>query len=190
MSLTPLIGLCAALLTLGGTGLLHASWRSLIRENRKLLVFSGWLMLLLALVLWIEATGPEFGTVLGLSVPALAAWILVTTTADTSKRTAQRRPRNDDGGNSVLDSTGTRWSRHLLLFVLTVLLAAIASTLLTAAIADLLPWSELNRTVFVGFVMPCVWGLLAYWICATQRLQRTLLINAVVSVAAALLLFL
>lgn len=189
MMLPSLLATCAGLLTLGGVGLLHASWRSLFPDHRKLLVFNGWLMLLLALVLWIESSGAEFGTVLGLCVPALAAWLLTVSTARTRQRKA-RRPRDESGTGSALDDKRLSRRRHLLLFVLSVPVAAVAATLLTVALAELLPGSELGRTVLVGFVMPPLWGLLAWWFCATPTITRTLLKVGVPSLAAALFLFL
>lgn len=188
MTLVPILGLGAALLTLGGTGLLHASWRSVLPGHRGRLVLCGWLLLLLALMLWIEATGPEFGTVAGLTVPALSAWLLAGSTAET-REPKRARARHAGKESSALDAAGSDWRHHLLLFVLAVPFAALAASVISVALAELLPWSELNRTALVGFVMPPLWGLLACWLCATTQLLRCVILLLVAATASALYLF-
>lgn len=175
----------ALLLSLGGTGLLHASWRD--RVPRGLALSGAWLGLVAALVAWIVAYGAEFGTVLGLAVPGLFAWGFTLATMQQHQRKATRR---QTANHSPLDgATGSSWLQHLLLFVLTVPVAGFCSAVICIAFADLLPFSELNRTVLSVFLTIFVWGCLAWWLCATQGLRVALLWLGLVTVLAAILLY-
>src|SRR5690606_35696273 len=114
--------------TLGGTGLLFLSWRRALGELPPL-CWAGWGLLLLALYLWVAGHGAEVGLLLGLFVPALAAWVLVAWQTGREQARGRRRGREANAGaadspaGSKSRPTGRAWLRHLGLFLLCVPLA-------------------------------------------------------------------
>ena len=158
--------LMAAVLAAGGVALIFASWRRWIGGHRHAALF-GWLALALSGVSWMLATGAEFGVTLALLVPSVVAWLLVFA----NRQRRQGRRRDDPALDKPMRPT-TVWSRHLLLFLVVVPFAAVASTLVSVAVSMLLPWQPVNAMLLVVIVMPVLWGGVAYWACADNRLLR------------------
>jgi len=167
---------------LGGLGLIFASWRRWVPVALNAAsAAAGWLVLLLSGWLWIVSTGAEFGVLLAFLVPSLLAWMLVLV----NRQHRQRRDRAEPP--ALKPNAGERsWVRHLVLFVVVVPLAAVASALVTVALSLLLPWREVDAMVMVLVIMPILWGSAAYWACADSRLVRpaaALLAGSLVSAA-------
>ena len=188
--------LLALLLAAAGIGALYAVWRKRLRQ-RAAAHWGGWGLLTASLYFWVLGTGLEFGLVLGSLVPALAAWSLVWFNADLpkggerSKQAAARKEPEVIAGPTA-GSALRRWSpwlRHGVLFILAVPFAAVVTAVVTIAISDLLPWSQLNRDVLVSVLMPVLWGVAAAWLCADEKLLRPLLVLAVSGLLSAIAVF-
>lgn len=154
--------------TVSGAGVLYAAWRKRF-AGKTFALWGGWVLLLLAMFAWTRATGAEFGVVLGLTAPAMAAWLFVLAGA------MRRRPYRAHGRireTPPAPVSSRRWLHHVLLLVLAAPLAAASATLLALALSALLPWSELNRTVAAVFLMPVLWGAAAAWVCGDRKTGR------------------
>lgn len=179
--------------TLGGTGLLFLSWRRVLGE-RPPLRWAGWGLLLLALYLWVAGHGAEVGLLLGLFVPALAAWALVAWQTGREQARGRRRGRESDAGaadspaGSKSRPAGRAWLRHLGLFLLCVPLAFGSTTLLSLLLAAWLPWGQIGQLAFATYLMPALWGAAAYWGCADPKPLRPTLVLLLAGLAAGLLL--
>lgn len=183
---TWLLGLSASVLSLAGIAGLFHSWRQ--RSPKALWARrSGWVLLALSVVLWVWAHNPEFGVTFGLFVPALGAWLIIAASADSrpSNGGAQTQPKQ----RLKLPGLGP-FAKQLLIFVLAIPLAAVATALVSIAVTDWLPWQRVNSLPLGILLMPVLWGLASYWVCADQRLFRPTLTLIIAGLIAAAYLFL
>lgn len=177
--------LLAALMTLAGAGLLYAAWLGRM-WNGAVAVAGGWLILLMALAPWVQALGVEFGVVVGLLAPSLAAWVWVTW---------QGRQRGEPARSDQRPWQTGRWpgagaaGRQVVRFMVVVPAAGLAATWITITMGSLLPWSEMSRLAAIVILMPVVWGLLAAWLVSATRWQRPVLFTAAAGAASALALY-
>lgn len=185
----------ASLLTLTGLALIYSRWQG--NFARKVLpLWAGWSLVGIAVVPWTLATGIEAGIVLSLMVPTLFAWLLVAGNSEVRARKLTRTGNSNSNGAGSDDHLGVNlrhlppWQRNGTLLLLTVPLAALSATFTSVAFTNLLPFSELNRMALSIFLMPVVWGALAFWQCADPRWQRPALVMLAAAGVSAVLLFL
>lgn len=149
-----------------GVALLYAAWRNIPR-HKTVVVWIAWFFVAVSIALWVSATGPEFGPVIALLVMPMVAWVFVG---------ANRHLRNNAGRRQEparpelprLRAMG----RHAAIFVVSVPLAACASTLLVLGGTLYLPWEEVDRLALAVLLIPFVWGLFSFWATADPRLAR------------------
>lgn len=170
----------AVIAALAGLALLFGAWRRRIAP-RRLAVSGGWALLVLSGAFWVAGTGAEFGISLVLLATSAVAWLFVAANR-------QQRERRDRGEPSPPKPVAERRSlaRHLILFLLVVPLAAVASTLVSVALSMALPVPTVDAMVAVLVLVPILWGCAAYWTLADSRLVRpaaAMLLGAVVSAA-------
>jgi hypothetical protein len=167
-----------------GVALLYASWRTRV-QRKAVTLWSAWLLIAASLVLWRLATGPEFGPVIALLVLPMIAWLFVA---------ANRHVRSNSGRQqepAPLNLPRLRaLGRHTAIFLVSVPLAACASTLLVLGGTLYLPWQEIDRLALAVVLIPFVWGLCSFWAAADPRLSRPALGLAVGGSLGGLLLFL
>ena len=157
-------------LGIAGVGCLYGSWRDLLSASLRP-AWVGWLLLVAAGYFAVRASGAEFGSTFIFLAPALVAWLLVA--ANTELREAKARKRkNAERAEPTAAVGGRTLTRHLLLFVITVPLSAVAATLFSVALARTLPWSDLSEMAFALTIMPFAWGCAAYWAVADSKLAR------------------
>jgi hypothetical protein len=164
-----------------GTALLYRSWRRSL-PNRALTISIGWMFLFGSLPLWVYAAGSEFGSVFAIIAVPFAAWLFVGIGLQARDRVAVALPRRRLHGPSL-----RAMIRQLGLFAATVPLAGAASSMVSAALVRWLPGLEVDRMAFAVLIMPVVWGLLAFWICAAERRLRTISLIAGLGIVSALL---
>lgn len=153
-----------------GVGCLYGSWKDRLPAQLRPTLL-GWLLLIVAGVFAIRASGAEFGTTLIFTAPALVAWLLVASNLEL--RQAKARKRKIPEKVEPVDTSGTRTlSRHLLLFVLTVPVSAAVAIFFSVALARILPFSYLSHIAFAVLFMPFLWGCAAYWVLADSKLAR------------------
>lgn len=191
-----LIYLPAMLTTAAGVGLLYLSWCS----NTAVFPWSrigGWLLLFVAMVLWMAAGGIEAGMVIGVCLPGILALLLVVWHQQAEP--VKRGRRNKEGGaeKSVLarqsgsQTPGTAVvTRNVAMFLLTVPFAAMTTVLVMMAVSMLLPWSELSRIVLLVIAAPALWGVMAAWLCSDDRLWRPVLAILFATMSSVPLMFL
>lgn len=164
-----LVPSAAMLVSLSGIGLLYACWRGLLRRRplRVIALGGGWALQLVALALWTQAMGAEIGVSLGLLAMAPLAWLPVAVGASNGPANvllqppvALRRP--------ALPALVRQTVRALAVLAL----AGAAAALAAVAVTGLLPWQAANRFALAILLVPVLWGLGAYWICADIRWWR------------------
>ena len=159
----------AVLCNAAGVGSLYASWRQY--WPRRLALPAGWLLLGLSSIFWLRAAGAEFGTVYALLCTGCCAWLAVALNYETRRRwPRQARPRLQQVLPVLPDSHGL-W-RHLALFLGVVPLAGYATILLSVTLAHLLPWADADALVAGILLMPVLWGLASFWLCADSQPLR------------------
>ncbi|MQA92357.1 MAG: hypothetical protein GEU90_19375 [Gemmatimonas sp.] len=161
--------------TISGVALLYRSWTRR-PDGARAVAAVGWLLLGATAVPWFALDGWEFGAIYAITVPSLAAGLILWLVADRRRRRAEPLPRWSvaaPGWPAVRKVMGT--------FLLVVPFGAVASTVVTGAAGLLLPISELNQLVFIVCVMPIVWGLFAYRMLAAPSRRRSVLSLAALS---------
>lgn len=170
----------ALVVALAGLGCLFGAWQRRIPARwRPVLV--GWTLLALSGWFWVVGIGAEFGVSLVLLVTSLVAWIYVVA----NRQRRERRTPADAGAPKPV-AEPRRLVDHVVLFVLVVPLAAVASALVSVALSLALPVSEIDAMVTVLVVMPVLWGCAAYWAVADSRVLRpaaAMVLGAAVSAA-------
>lgn len=178
--LTMFLGIAAAGL---GVALLYASWRKRVRRKTPVL-WTAWLFVAASVLFWVRVAGGELGPVIAMLVLPVIAWTFVA---------ANRHVRGNPGRRQEparLDLPGLRAvGRHAAIFLVSVPLAASASTLLVLGGTAYLPWKEVDRLALAVLLIPFVWGLFSFWATADPRLSRPALSLAVGGSLGGILLF-
>ena len=128
------------------------------------------------------AAGGEFGAVLTIVAVPFAAWLLIGVGREsrpTGNTTLARHRLRGPTLKQLLAHTGV--------FAAVVPLAGGVSSLMAAALVRWLPGLEVDRMAFAVLIMPLIWGLLAFWICAGQRRLRTVSLIAGLGIISGLL---
>lgn len=163
-----------------GLGLLYGAWqRRVPRRWRPVPV--GWALLLVSAWFWVNGTGAEFGVSLLLLATSVVAWGFVIA----NRQYRERRPRADSTAPKA-PADARSLAAHVLLFLLTVPLAAVTATLVAVALSLALPWSRVDAMVTVLVLIPILWGCAAYWVVADSRPLRpaaAMLLGAALSTA-------
>lgn len=175
----------ALLMTVAGIGCLFSSWRRLPVAQGRHAAAIGWLLLLLAVPLWNQALGVEFG----ISYALLCTGLLAFAAALLNHELRQGRQRTVASGTLQLPA-GATLGRHLLLFLLAIPLAGVVSAFSTTAIMLMLPVQTGNALVATLLLLPLVWGGAACWVCADPKLHRPTLTLLALLVASSLMLYL
>lgn len=147
-------------------GILYARWRKWTKFRGVLVVVSGALATV-SLILWIEIGGPEYGSAYAVLNIVIAAWFFVLANVELRRNKGQQQARTAAGFPDI-----RAMAHHVAIFLVAVPLAAIASTLISIAVSSLLPWNDIDRSVFPLFAMPVLWGCVAFWSCADPKLWR------------------
>jgi hypothetical protein len=161
-------GILALSIGTAGIGLLYASWLGRL-SSRAIATATGWMLLALSMYVWARSAGVEFGSVFGLIIPALLAWALILSSID-------RRNRRARDERIVINAWPTFPAvlRNLGMFVVTVPLLGAVSAVCSVAFATLIPIGDIDRIVLAVFLMPVLWGALAFWACADSKPRRPL----------------
>ncbi len=152
--------------------------------GRRPAVAAGWLLLAISTVFWGLAAGAEFGIPYALLFVPLLAWIAVLINLE-----VRFKKHKEQAAGTIVWPRGHTITQNLLLFLMSVPLAAVAATLVSVTLVRLLPWQELNQFVLAAFLMPVLWGCAAYWVCADSRMLRPALALAAAGGVSALILY-
>lgn len=200
----------ALVVTALGLTLLYASWRSRWRRDRRLVaVLSGWLLLVvIAMSCWVKAAGVEFGVSVSLMVPTCIVLLLLTcewrrtggARAGGQKtqrkdppiqRAAARMPVGTPGPTGAVDSGALlRWLGNFGRFILVVPVSALNAMLISAALSLILPFGTINDMLAAVFVVPVLWGVMAYWLLADPRGLRPIAATLAAALVSSTVLFL
>lgn len=143
---------------------LFCSWKG---ASKGWLMASGWLLSLLSLWAWVLASGAEFGVTLTFLVVPLIAWLIALFNADVR----QQRTQTYSQGALATPRMQTLLY-HFGLFVLAVPLAGAAAVFTTIAFTLSLPVAKVNAVITAVILIPILWGLASYWVCAARKPHR------------------
>lgn len=158
------------------------SWKG---SSKSWLMASGWVFASLSLWAWVMASGAEFGVTLAFLVLPLIAWAMMLFNADVR----QQRLQTYRQGALTAPRVQTLLYQ-VLLFILVVPVAGAAAVFTTTAFTLLLPVAKVNAVVTAVILIPIVWGLAAYWVCAARKLHGPAIWLLVVTGGCAGLLYL
>lgn len=139
------------------------SWKG---SSKSWLMASGWVFASLSLWAWVMASGAEFGVTLAFLVLPVIAWAMMLFNADV------RQQRLQAYRQGALTAPRVQTLLYqVLLFILVVPVAGAAAVFTTTAFTLLLPVAKVNAVVTAVILIPIVWGLAAYWVCAARKLH-------------------
>ncbi len=144
----------------------------------------GWGLITASLFLWVPISGREFAVVYAFLILPMVAWVFVV--ADPKKGNGRTLSRTRKSVARLRSGVALHQSS---LFFAAVPLAAFTSTLVALETATWLPWSEVDQLVTGVLVMPVIWGLLSYWVCATSKPSRPTVAMMAAASFSALFLF-
>lgn len=147
-------------------GILYIRWRKWLAFKHVLIVAVG-ILTVASVIFWVKVGGTEFGPAYAVINIAIVAWFFVLANAEVR----QNKGRQQYFTAAKLPDIRSI-ARHGAIFLAAVPLAAVSSTLVSIAISGLLPWNEIDRTVFPLFATPVIWGCAAFWTCADPKLWR------------------
>ncbi len=179
---SPLLALVCLLLSSSGVGCLYFSWRRKLSSG--LWVSLGWLLLATSLLSWSQLLGVEFGVSYALLVLSLVAWLLALASLDRSRVNRQQLT-----SHPLSRPTWRTLGKHSGLMLLTVGVAGSSAALVSVGLLRLLPMQPVNTIVVAVLLLPLLWGLLAYWFCATEHLLKPTLVTVAAGALGALLVF-
>ncbi len=168
---------------LAGIGCLYSSWQR-NTLNQRWLIPVGWLLLIVATIVWVFASGAEFGIAYGLMFSSVLAWLVIFFNAEIR----QNKHREKTATPIAAPGAKAVW-RHVFLFAIAVPLSGAAALLFSVALTLVLPWKPVNEMVLAVFLMPVLWGLATYWACADEKVLRPALVLAACATASAILIY-
>lgn len=158
-------------LALAGVFCLFGSWKDWLAARLRPVAI-GWALLAVSLYFWSQASGAEFGITVALIVPGVIAWACVTYNAELRQQRNRTRNAKQQDPDQLPPAAARSWPRHVLLFAITVPVAAIASLMVSIAVSMLMPWTDLSEMLLATILLPIVWGCAAYWAVADGKLLR------------------
>jgi uncharacterized iron-regulated membrane protein len=183
---TPTLLNCALALASAclGVGLLRAAWGIRSSDNRartkRWLTLAGWFGLSLGSFAW-HASGQAWDKAVACAalVPALVALIVLAREAQWKAIAEKNRRKRDPAlpEPSPHQSLG----QDLLRFLLAGPLALIAALGITALVGLYAPWSDADRLVTAGLILPIIWALAAMFATMRWKLPRRVVAAALES---------
>tara|TARA_R110001592_G_scaffold363396_2_gene687699 strand:+ start:120351 stop:120890 length:540 start_codon:yes stop_codon:yes gene_type:complete len=153
------------LISAGVTGL-YFSWRR-TGPGKHWVVAGSWLLIALSLGFWSRAWGLEFGIVYSCLALSLCGGLVLLLNYEVRER-KQVRPVE----TQLVVINPRSWGRHIMLLVTVLPVAGAVAVMGSVLMASWLPWQTVNAMVFAVFMIPVVWGLAAYWVCADPMPAR------------------
>ncbi len=152
--------------------LLRKGWRGKQWQHRVMVV-AAWLCLVAGAACWSAVEGAEFGITLSLVVWSLLGCLVVALGAKWRPANERTKTRGANGP-SALGDTGL--GQKTLTFFVAGPLAMVCTALVSIVLVRLLPTSVGGQWVVAAFLFPTLWGITAFWVCASLRFRREALI--------------
>ncbi|VUD69208.1 hypothetical protein TDB9533_04574 [Thalassocella blandensis] len=172
MMLNIFASLLCLLMSTAGIVFLRACWRKSSKIHR-LYRIAAWAMLCLSLVAWSFLFGAEFGLVVALSVPALAAWVSISFGIERKKKQhiSGNTSTTSPATSAQIPSKGKTW-RKFLIFVIAGPLAVVSLCFVTIEFVRFIPAERATQMVIGAFLYPTLLGLASYWVCYNNKPLR------------------
>lgn len=172
----------ALTINLLGIATLYYSWKNKQR-NKQLFSNFSWILLFVALLLWCEFSGWEFGIVYCLTISALIAWIFIL-------YNRQQRPSRDRHQPQQFQRLQFVQIGHIFAKVLVVgPFAMLIFSTLSLSLIKWAPGSYANRLVFACFLWCLLWALFSCWVSATKKLFNPILCLLGIGISSNVVLF-
>lgn len=149
-----------------GIALLYSGWRQWLTPS-TLTNLGGWLLICVSSLLWSIAAGWKYGAVYFIVALPLIAWLFVA-------HRASIRPHQDADAKqqSLTFASWRSCAKNAGLLLLTLPVAGFTSALLSLWATSLMPWQEVDRLATLTLLMPTLWGVLMFWVCADPKRYR------------------
>jgi len=170
---TSLLSTIACALLVTGIFVVWSQWKK--GQSSPLFLTLGWALVGLATPFWILLAGPEFGITIELILIAIIAWTFIFKNSDIKPL----KPLTRSNSATINKNSKIKVSTQV---ILVTFLCPLASLLLTMLSGNLLPVALPSQLVFEALAFPFVWGLLAIWMCYTNRFWQTSAVIASLSV--------
>ena len=134
-----------------------------------------WLLFVFSLYFWVQATGPEFGTVYALLGLSFFTWLSIyltnlkqAHTINSSNKKIQPR--------SALPWPAKKWLHNIWFLVLTIPIAGVSSISFTMGLMPFIPAAEASVLILCSFLSLLIWAALALWCLIDKQHWRPALI--------------
>ena len=168
-----------------GVWLLRRSWQG--KAQNRVLVLSGWALIVAAIAAPAWMLGPARGPFIALALVSTVALALIA--KNYTRREAKARAARESLAPEPSDRATTRW-RETLRWLLAGPIGMVAAMGVGIAWAALVPGEQQTRLVIGGLIVPVAWGACMAWTLADNRILRATAVLvgvAVISFTAAIL---
>lgn len=151
---------------------------------KRVLIGSGWGLLLVSLYFWVKLADIEYGVAYGFMVPALFAWGVIWFFSDIKKPVIDRL--------KIFDANFPSQKKLLLSFsycLFIVPFLAVASTIIAVFMSYLLPMKEVNQLSLCIFIQFILWVAFSLWFFMAARRLKVFSIVLFVTILSSLFLF-
>lgn len=177
------IAIAAFITSFAGLVFLLLSWQNKTDRAQNQVVAFAWFIIAISIYLWTIAYGSEFGVCYGFISIALQAWILVLYQHKTNGKPNKTRAFKAMVKTQVNWTAGLKSLPKVSLILLAVIpLSGFASMQVLAGLTALLPGEKVNSMALGVYLLPVLWGIFAYWVCAAQNLARPVISLVTISV--------
>jgi len=173
----------ASLTTMAGMSLLYFIWKSEVMFKEGFIIAS-LASLWVAGLFWTQLSGWEFGTIYALTLPSIAALILVASNVEFKKESTIKDRTSAISPPSFESTLGVLAKLFLLLPF-----SLVASIFVSYGLGMLVAEFELNQMVFAICVLPVFWGAFGYWVLSDKRTLRPVLAISGITVFSVLPIF-
>ena len=168
-----------------GVWLLRRSWQG--KAQNRVLVLSGWALIVAAIAAPAWMLGPARGPFIALALVSTVALALIA--KNYTRREARARAARESLAPEPSDRATTKW-RETLRWLLAGPIGMVAAMGVGIAWAALVPGEQQTRLVIGGLIVPVAWGACMAWTLADNRILRATAVLvgvAVISFTAAIL---
>ncbi|MDO6566124.1 hypothetical protein Q4561_03555 [Alteromonas sp. 1_MG-2023] len=152
-------------LSIASMAAVYQSWR---RQTGPML-YIGIAVWLLSSIAWSMSVGWEFGVLYALCLPGLVVWPFIAAN-QTHMPAPQQLPQP-----RKLDFSTKTTLRHILHYIVVLVLLLVFSVIASLAICALLPFDITGQLATTMVISPIIWGLAVYHYLATTKKIKTVI---------------
>ncbi|GAA0477579.1 hypothetical protein GCM10009096_19340 [Parasphingorhabdus litoris] len=177
---------------IGGVYLLHKAWHK--RFGANLEIIGGVLLILFSIIAWVQTSGADKGTALGIIVLIIVGGLAVLISAlQTPKRKAKEGRSPSEHVLSASSAGAMVWLQRIYHGLLLFLLSGLAAVSVSSALFMMFRWLGMEHSVnltIAAFAFSILWASLAVYV-GSQRatMRKSIIILGLAIIPAAALAF-